>query len=435
MPSRHQSHQIYQYLCTLIPGGVNSPVRSFKSVGQMPMVVDHAYQDQLVDADGRTYIDYCGSWGALIHGHAHPAILEGVSKRMAKGTSFGITTELEGVLAAEIIAAIDSLEKIRFVSSGTEATMSAVRLARGFTHRDYIVKFSGNYHGHADFFLVEGGSGLLDVSSTASSAGVPKEIAKYTLCLPYNDLGAVQRLFSSNYASEIAAVIVEPIAGNMGVIPGHRSFLQLLREETSKKGTLLIFDEVITGFRVARGGAQGLYGISPDLTCFGKVIGGGFPVAAFGGRGEIMDHLAPLGAVYQAGTLSGNPLAMEAGLQSLHLLKQPDFYENLAKKTARLVNPIKERIREKEWKACIQQEGSMFTLFFGKKEVLNLKQAQEVNTDLFARLFRTLFAQGIYIPPSPHEAWFVSSAHQEKNLEKTREAILAFMEEAQGELI
>lgn len=435
MESRSRSRHIYQKLCDLIPGGVNSPVRSFNSVGQLPMVIDHAYGDQIVDVDGYRYIDYCHSWGALIHGHAHPAILESVTRRMAKGTSFGITTELEGELAAEIICAVDSVEKIRFVSSGTEATMSAVRLARGFTKRDYVVKFSGNYHGHADFFLVEGGSGLLEVSSTASSAGVPAEIAKYTLCLPYNDLEAFQRLFSSDYANRIAAVIIEPIAGNMGVIPAHRSFLQVLREETGKRGALLIFDEVITGFRVAREGAQALYGIRPDLTCFGKIIGGGFPAAAFGGRREVMDKLAPLGPVYQAGTLSGNPLAMEAGLQSLRLLKAPGFYESLARKAACLIEPIKEQIRKEGWNACIQQEGSMFTLFLGKREVSNLKEAKEVNVSLFARLFRALFAQGIYIPPSPHEAWFISSVHQEENLEKTRRAILAFMDEVQEELV
>lgn len=427
---RTKSQQIYEQMCQVIPGGVNSPVRSCKSVGQNPMVVDRGYRDMLVDLDGHSYIDYCGSWGALIHGHANPVVLEAVRKRMEKGTSFGITTALEGEIAQEIVNLIESIEKIRFVSSGTEATMTVARLARGFTKRDILVKFSGNYHGHADFFLVQAGSGVLEVSPSASSDGIPEDIVKHTVCLPFNDIEACQKLFSHPaFRNQIAAVILEPIAGNMGVIPADPQFIHYLRAETEKMGALLIFDEVITGFRVSMTGAQGLYGVKPDLTCLGKIIGGGFPAAAFGGRREIMDCLAPLGTVYQAGTLSGNPVAMEAGLQSLRLLQHPGFYEELQRKTDLLLDPIKKQIKEKGWNACVQQVGSMFTLFFGKKQVRHLQEALETDSQLYARFFRTLFDQGIYIPPSAHESWFISSAHEDQNLEKTREAILAFLEE------
>lgn len=427
---RAKTQQTYEQLCQVIPGGVNSPVRSCKSMGQNPMVVDRGYRDMLVDVDGHSYIDYCGSWGALIHGHANPVVLEAVCKRMEKGTSFGITTALEGEIAQEIVNLMESIEKIRFVSSGTEATMTVARLARGFTKRDILVKFSGNYHGHADFFLVQAGSGVLEVSPSASSDGIPENIVKHTICLPYNDIGACQKLFSHpTIRNQIAAVILEPIAGNMGVIPADQQFISYLRTETEKIGALLIFDEVITGFRVAMKGAQGLYGVKPDLTCLGKIIGGGFPAAAFGGRREIMDCLAPLGSVYQAGTLSGNPIAMEAGLQSLRLLQRPGFYEELQRKTDLLLDPIKKRIKDRGWNACIQQVGSMFTLFFGKKQVRHLQEALETDSQLYARFFRMLFDQGIYIPPSAHESWFISSAHEDQNIEKTQKAILAFLEE------
>ncbi len=430
MKPRPQSQKIYQQMCQMIPGGVNSPVRSCKHLGQLPMIVDRAYRDILIDADGNSYIDYCGSWGALIHGHAHPFILEAVTKRLNQGTSFGITTALEGNLAYEIMSQIPSIEKIRFVSSGTEATMTVARLARGFTNRELIIKFSGNYHGHADLFLVQAGSGVLEVSRTASSAGIPEDVVKHTMSLPYNDRETCEKIFSHpNVYRRIAAVILEPIAGNMGVVPAHPAFIQFLREETEKIGALLIFDEVITGFRVGAKGAQELYSVRPDLTCLGKIIGGGFPAAAFGGRQEVMDCLAPIGAVYQAGTLSGNPIAMEAGLQTLRLLQRPGFYEGLQAKADRLLNPIKEKIKQSQWNACIQQVGSMFTIFLGRKEVRNLQEATEIDTALFARFFRYMFECGIYIPPSPHESWFISDAHEETHLDRTKEAIIAFMEQ------
>jgi glutamate-1-semialdehyde 2,1-aminomutase len=398
-------------------------------MGQTPLVAECAFQDELIDADGNRYIDYCGSWGALIHGHAHPDILAAVKARMDKGTSFGITTKIEGEIASEIVGLIDSVEKIRFVSSGTEATMTAVRLARGYTNRDIIVKFSGNYHGHTDYFLVEAGSGVLEVSPTASSDGVPADSVKHTINLPYNDIEACRKLFfDPDYCNRIAAVILEPIAANMGVVPATHAFIHFLRSATQEIGALLIFDEVVTGFRVGLKGAQDYFAVKPDLTCFGKIIGGGFPAAAFGGRQEIMDHLAPLGKVYQAGTLSGNPVAMEAGLQSLKLLKRPGFYDELQSKTNLLLDPIRKRIKEKDWDICIQQIGSMFTIFFGKKQVDNLKDALEINSGLFVNFFQYLFKQGIYIPPSPHEAWFVSQSHSEDHLIFTKNVILEFLE-------
>jgi glutamate-1-semialdehyde 2,1-aminomutase len=428
MQTRVRSQEIFNRLCQVIPGGVNSPVRSCASMGQLPMIIDYGVHDTLVDVDGRRYIDFCCSWGALIHGHSHPDILKAVQARLAKGSTFGITTAIEEQLASEITSLIDSVDKIRFVSSGTEATMSAVRLARGFTKRDLIIKFSGNYHGHADFFLVQAGSGVFNLSPTSSSAGIPDEIVKYTICLPYNDIEACRQVFQHpDYRNKIAAVILEPVAGNMGLVPATREFIHFLREETQQTGTLLIFDEVITGFRVALKGAQDYYQVKPDLTCFGKIMGGGFPAAAFGGRQDIMDYLAPIGSVYQAGTLSGNPIAMEAGLQALRLLKNPNFYEELQQKTDLFLNPIQEAITKNELLACVQRVGSMFTIFFGKKEVRNMEEAKQIDAEMFARFFRYLFEKGVYIPPSAHEAWFISSVHKEENLIYTREAILEFL--------
>jgi len=406
---------------------VNSPVRAFKAVHQLPMVAAYGVADQIFDVDDNAYIDYCGSWGALIHGHAHPAILNAVQKRISLGTSFGITTSIEGELAKKVIELIPSIEKIRFVSSGTEATMSAVRLARGFTGKDIIIKFSGNYHGHADFFLIKAGSAVLELAQS-SSAGIPADIVKHSVSLPYNDIELCRSILNDiQFRDRIAAVIVEPVAGNMGVVPATLPFLKMLREETLRMGSLLIFDEVITGFRVGLGGAQELYGITPDLTCLGKIIGGGFPAAAFGGREAIMNCLAPLGAVFQAGTLSGNPVAMEAGLQALHLIQEPNFYRELERKTEIITRPVKEYLLKNRIDACIQQVGSMFTLFFGSTRVSDLESAQKLNLERFAQFFRYLFERGVYIPPAQHEAWFVSNVHTEAHLEKTRDTILDFL--------
>lgn len=424
--NRPQSEKIFKRLCQAIPGGVNSPVRACTQMGQLPMVIEKASGDTLVDADGHSYIDFCGSWGALILGHSHPQVLQAVQERMMKGTTFGITTAIEADLAHEVIKLIPSIEKIRFVSSGTEATMSVARLARGFTKKDLIIKFTGNYHGHADFFLVQAGSGVMQLSPTSSSAGIPNDIVKNTISIPFNDIEACLQAFEEN-KGHVAAVILEPIAANMGVVPATHEFIHFLREETKKREILLILDEVITGFRVGLKGAQDYYGIQPDLTCFGKIVGGGLPAAAFGGRADIMDFMAPLGPVYQAGTLSGNPLAMEAGLKTLKLIQRPGFYENLQVKTDFLLKPIEELIKEEKIPACVQRVGSMFTLFLGTRQVKDGNEAKQLDVNLFADFFRYMFDNGVYVPPWPQEAWFISEAHQEQNLIKTRQLILDYL--------
>jgi len=426
MHKKSLAQDLYEKMCEVMPSGVNSPMRACMGMGQLPMVVDAAEKDYVIDVNGERFIDFCGSWGALILGHAHPVILDSVKKRIDKGTTFGITSAVEEKLARKIVDTMDSIEKIRFVNSGTEATMSAVRLARGFTNRKIIVKFNGNYHGHADFFLVQAGSGVTGLSSTSSSAGIPEDVVRHVISLPFNDTENVRTFLRNN---EIAAVILEPIAGNMGVVAATQEFIDMLRIETSRQKALLIFDEVITGFRVALKGAQSLYSVIPDLTCFGKVIGGGFPVAAFGGRAEIMDYLAPNGPVYQAGTLSGNPVAMEAGFQALKLLEEEGVYVNLQRKTDSITKPVRDYLKAHNISACIQSQGSMFTLFFGAKSVENQEVAKKLDLEKFAAFFRYMYAHGVYIPPSQFEAWFVSLAHEEKNLEKTRDLILEFLKQ------
>lgn len=429
MRHRSKSVEIYNRLCEVIPGGVNSPVRSCRAVNQTPMVVEKGFQDLIYDVDGYSYIDYCGSWGTLIHGHAHPEILDAARTRLALGSTFGITTSIEEKLARQIVNTVDSIEKIRFVSTGTEATMSAIRLARGYTKRELIVKFSGNYHGHADFFLVQAGSGVAGFIPRASSDGIPEEIVKNTISLPYNDVDTCRdTLNDPNYKNRIAAVILEPVAANMGVVPASREFIEMLRKETRKIGALLIFDEVITGFRLGLTGAQGYYNVEPDLTTYGKIMGGGFPAAAFGGKKEIMDCLAPLGSVYQAGTLSGNPIAMEAGLKALQMLEKPDFYKELERKTNLLTQPIKTYLEKTGKKICLPQVGSMFTLFFGSKEVNNFEDTKKLDHETFGKFFRYMFNEGVYIPPLHVEAWFVSMAHSENHLKKTSDLILKFLE-------
>jgi glutamate-1-semialdehyde 2,1-aminomutase len=388
------------------------------------MIVESAAGALLKDVDGNEYIDYCSSWGALILGHSHPKVVKAVQEQLEKGITYGISCELEEKLARKITQHLPSIEQVRFVSSGTEATMSAIRLARGFTGRELLIKFVGNYHGHADHLLVKAGSGVALQCSFASSKGVPAHLIQATLCLPYNDLEALESAMKV-YGNQLAAVIIEPIAGNMGVVPAHPLFLQRLREWTRQWGALLIFDEVISGFRVGLGGAQKLLGVTPDLTCLGKIIGGGFPCAAFGGKREIMAQLAPLGEVYQAGTLSGNPVAMKAGLQTLELLEEPSFYVKLAEKTQRLLKPIQEEIARRSLCACVQQVGSMFTLFMGALKVDQM--TADLNLAQFKQLFQSLFHEGIYIPPSQYEAWFVSIAHSEAQLDDTSEKIVQFL--------
>ena len=400
-----------------IPGGVNSPVRAWRSVGGSPLFISRAKGSYIFDADDKKYIDFVGSWGPMIHGHANANIIRAIAQRAANGTSFGAPTLGEVALAELVSQCMPSIDKLRLVSSGTEATMSAIRLARAFTHRSKLVKFDGCYHGHSDGLLVKAGSGVATLS-LPDSPGVPASIARETLTANYNDLQSVQKLFD-RYGKDIAAVVVEPICGNMGVIPPLGNFLAELRKLTKRNGALLIFDEVITGFRVALGGAQQRYNIKPDLTCLGKILGGGLPLAAFGGRRRIMDELAPLGPVYQAGTLSGNPLAVTAGTATLLMLAQPGCYELLETKGRRLQDGLGDAIRKHRIQATINRVGSMLTVFFGVNSVSTVGDARRCDHKQFASFFHGMLKRGIYLPPSPFEAWFISLAHSNAQLDRT----------------
>jgi len=416
-----RSRDLLERARSVLVGGVNSPVRAFRAVGGSPLLVDHASGSRLWDADGREYLDYVCSWGALILGHAHPDVVDAIADQARRGTSYGMTSPLEIELAERITRAIASIERIRFVSSGTEATMSAIRVARAFTKRDLLVKFEGGYHGHADSFLVEAGSGLATFG-ISSSPGVPQALAALTLNVPYNDPAAVERVFSE-HVGKIAAVIVEPIAANMGVVLPEPDFLQSLRHITKREGALLIFDEVITGFRLAYGGAQNLYGVQPDLTVLGKIIGGGLPVAAYGGRGDVMDQIAPQGPVYQAGTLSGNPLAIRAGLATLALLEDATFYKPLSARAERLANGIREALRESGLAGQVNASGSLLTLFFAAEPVRDYTGAKRSETTRFAAFFREMLAHGVLLPPSQFEAIFVSAAHSDEDISRTLAAV------------
>ena len=399
----------------MIPGGVNSPVRAFKELDILPIVVERGIGDQLIDVDGNSYIDFCMGWGALILGHAHPALIKSVHAQILNGSYFGTITLSEQQLASAIIRQMPWIEKLRFVSSGTEATMSAIRLARAITGKKKIVKFIGNYHGHHDQLLVQAGSGL---STLPSSKGVPSELIQHTLSLPYNDVSAFCQML--NEESDIAAVIFEPTAGNMGVVPAHPDFLSALQKETKKAQTLLIADECITGFRIARS-------FEADITCLGKIIGGGFPIGALGGKSCYMDQLVPLGEVYQAGTFSGNPVSMTAGLSALKEIEQNNFYELLQKKTLQLTEPIQEEIERRNLPCCLNQVGSMFTLFFGPRSVTCRADLDCIDLPRFRSFFIHLFERNIYIPPSQYEACFLSSAHTDEHIDYTRNAILEFL--------
>ena len=414
---RPRSEGIFRRATDILVGGVNSPVRAFRAVGGEPIIVDRAAGARLWDADGNEYIDYVCSWGALILGHAHPKVIQAISEQARRGTSYGMPTELEVELAVRIRKAVPSCEKVRFVSSGTEATMSAARLARAATGRDLIVKFEGCYHGHADSFLSEAGSGLATLG-IAACPGVPQALAELTLNAPYNDAAAVEQLFDL-HPGKIAAVIVEPIAANMGVVPPKRGFLQAQRDLSSRHGALLIFDEVITGFRVCYGGAQKLFGITPDLTTLGKIIGGGLPVAAYGGRRDLMDRVAPLGPVYQAGTLSGNPLAMSAGVATLDLLAAPGFYESLDSRAERLEKGLTAAIRETGAPAIAVRAGSLLTIFFSRESVSDYSAAKKSDTRRFAEFFRGMLDRGVFLAPSQFEALFVSAAHTDADIDRT----------------
>jgi glutamate-1-semialdehyde 2,1-aminomutase len=412
---------LYTEACKYIPGGVNSPVRAFRGVGGEPVFFASAEGPYVTAADGRRYIDYVGSWGPMILGHAHPKVIDAVRETALHGLSFGAPTEIETVMARKIIELVPSIELVRMVSSGTEATMSAIRLARGFTQRDKIVKFEGCYHGHSDSLLVKAGSGALTLG-VPTSPGVPAELAAHTLTLTYNDLDQVSKMFAE-LGPEIACVIVEPIAGNMNCIPPVAGFLETLREECTRHGTVLIFDEVMTGFRVARGGAQQLYDVRPDLTTLGKIVGGGLPVGAFGGRRDIMEQLAPLGPVYQAGTLSGNPVAMAAGLATLEGIEAAGFHASLAAATDRLVEGIAAAAGRSGIPLATNHVCGMFGLFFtGAEAVTSYAGATACDVERFKRFFHGMLEEGVYLAPSAFEAGFVSGAHGTREIEATIEA-------------
>jgi glutamate-1-semialdehyde 2,1-aminomutase len=413
-----KSKELHARASRVIPGGVNSPVRAFKSVACDPPYIVRGRGSRMWDADDNEFIDYVGSWGPLILGHAHPAVVEAVEKANRDGASFGACTPREAELAEEVIAAFPSMSKVRLVSSGTEATMSAIRLARAFTGRKYIVKFEGCYHGHADSLLVKAGSGVATLG-IPGSAGVLEEQARFTLALPFNHQQAVEEAFQK-FRDQIACVIVEPVVGNMGCVPPREGYLQFLRAITAASGAILIFDEVMTGFRLSLGGAQQLYGITPDITTLGKIIGGGLPVGAYGGRAEIMEMVAPLGPVYQAGTLSGNPLAMAAGLATIRELKKnPGIYGQLEQRTSALVQGVLTAARAKGVALAANRVGSMFTWFFQAGPVFDWDTAAKSDTQAFARFYRGMLEKGIYLPPSQFEAMFMGVAHTEEDIRKT----------------
>jgi len=418
--SQEESRKAFAEARKYLPGGVNSPVRAFRAVGGDPVFVRRGEGAWIEDIDGNRYIDYVCAWGPLILGHAPAAVLQSVRERLLSGTSFGIPTEIETALAKKVVSCVESMDQVRFVNSGTEAVMSAIRLARGFTGRSKVVKFSGCYHGHSDALLVKAGSGAATFG-TPDSAGVPEAFARETVLLPFNDLRAVDRAMDE-LGKDVAALILEPVVGNMGVVPPAEGFLQGLRETTLRNGSLLVFDEVMTGFRLGPGGAQGLYRVFPDLTCLGKVVGGGMPVGAFGGRREIMRLLSPEGPVYQAGTLSGNPLAMQAGLATLTEIDKPGFFAFLNRTTQDLVNGLASEARRAGFRVQVQCVGSMFTLFFNPDPVTDFESADRSDRGLFARFHQGMLARGVYWPPSQLEACFVSSAHQEAEIGRTIEA-------------
>ena len=413
-----KSEDLFRRALQIVPGGVNSPVRAFRSVGGTPPFIARGQGSHLFDVDGNEYIDYVGSWGPLLLGHRHPAILSALEHALTIGTSFGAPTEAEVELAAAICDAVPSIEMVRLVNSGTEATMSAIRVARGFTGRDLIVKFEGCYHGHVDSLLVKAGSGVATLG-IADTRGVPKAFCDSTLALPYNSPDAMQEAFRA-HGQRIAAVIVEPVVGNMGCVPPRPGYLEALREITARHGALLIFDEVMTGFRLAYGGAQELYAIQPDLTTMGKIIGGGLPVGAYGGASEIMDLVAPLGPVYQAGTLSGNPLAMAAGYATLRYLRDhKDVYAKLDKLAGEVVTGVNAAAKDAGVQMCHNRVGSMFTWFFAPGPVTDWTSAAKSDTEAFGRFFRSMLEQGIYLPPSQFEAAFLGAAHTEHDVQQT----------------
>lgn len=420
MNERIKSAQAFKKACGVIPGGVDSPVRALKAVGTSPLFVNRAKDAYIYDIDDNKFIDFCMSWGVFILGHNQKKVSMAAADAIMRGSSFGIATEAETLLAEKVRESFPSMEKLRFVNSGTEATMSAIRVARGYTGRDILVKFEGCYHGHADHLLVAAGSGVANFISNASSAGVPEGFTKYTVVLPYNDTQALEDYFAKN-GDKVAALIIEPVACNMGVVPPTREFIEATRRVTEQHGSVLIFDEVITGFRLSFGGAQQRFGIKPDMTCVGKIVGGGFPAAAFGGRKDIMNMLAPDGPVYQAGTLSGNPVAMAAGIETLTELKQPGFYEDLEEKSNTFCARLEEIIEGKD--IYLNHCGSMFTLFFNTKNPQNFKDTKQSDQKRFSRYFNNMLERGIYVSPSQFEGNFISRCHTQEILDYVLQSI------------
>jgi len=424
-----RSKELFEEAKKYIPGGVNSPVRAFKSVGETPRFIERAKGSHVWDVDGNEYVDYVCSWGPMILGHAHPKVVEAIKAQSEKGTSYGAPTELEVELAKMIVEAVPSVEKVRMVNSGTEATMSAIRLARGYTGRNKVIKFEGGYHGHVDALLVKAGSGLTTFG-VPTSPGIPEDFAKHTVTVPFNDIDALKKVIDE-IGDDVAAVIMEPVMANAGLIIPEEGYLEKVRELTAEKGIVLIFDEVITGFRLSLGGAQQYFGVYPDLSCFGKIIGGGLPVGAFGGKKEIMDYLAPEGPVYQAGTLSGNPLAMAAGIATLKELQKEGVYRELREKTEKLSEGLKEAAKSAGIydKLCFKQIESISIVYFTPVDVKNYKDALTANTEAYAAFFRSMLRQGVYLAPSQFEVAFVSTAHTDEDIEKTvKAAEVAFKE-------
>jgi len=418
-----RSKQLYEEACRWIPGGVNSPVRSARAVGMTPIFVKEAKGCRIIDEDGNSYIDYVCSWGPLIAGHAHPKVVEAVQKAVKAGTSYGIPTRIETEMARKVIEMVPSMDMVRMVNSGTEATMSAIRLARGYTARKKIIKFNGCYHGHWDCLLVQSGSGLATFG-IPGCPGVPDEIVQHTLSLPYNDLEAVEKAMAQ-VGSEVAAVILEPVAGNMGVVPPKEGYLKGLRSLCDQYGAVLIFDEVITGFRLSAGGAQQLFGVMPDMTCLGKIIGGGLPVGAYGGKRAIMEEMAPVGKVYQAGTLSGNPLAMSAGLATLELLSDGGVYAELEEKANYLAEGLSQASAAAGVPVLLNRVGSMGCGFFSDKPIADFAGAMKARADVYATFFQEMLNRGVYLAPSQFEAFFISLAHSKAELDHTIEAAKA----------
>ena len=425
-----QSEKLFYKACEVMPGGVNSPVRAFKSVGCNPLFIKKGNGSKIWDADGNEYIDYVASWGPLIFGHAHPQIVEALKRQVELGTSYGASTELEIELAEQVVTLVPSLEVVRMVNSGTEAVMSAIRLARGVTGRDKVVKFEGCYHGHVDSMLVKAGSGLASLG-IPECPGIVDALAKNTLTLPFNDSSKVKDLFAAE-GDNIACVIVEPVGGNMGVVPPQNGFLETLREVTNQVGAVLIFDEVITGFRVALGGVQSICGVKPDLTCLGKVIGGGLPVGAYGGSRQLMDNIAPVGPIYQAGTLSGNPLAMAAGIEMIKLLSGQSVYDELERKAEKLCAGYESNVKKLGIKAQFTRVGSMFSMFFTDQNIIDFESVKSSDTNFFRSYFTSLLEEGVYIAPSQFEAGFMSAVHTDEEIEQTIEANYRALQKACG---